>query len=222
MRTFVISDIHGNNALFRKALKKVKLKKCDKVILLGDVIDRGKESKEVLDTILLLKDSGFDIRCIRGNHEDMMLKSFDDESMFYQWIQNGGDETLLSFMTDSLNKVPPKYIELIRSFPYYDFHNHFIFVHAGLNTFISDPFSDLETMLWTRKAKDLISEDWDKEKIIIHGHNPVDRNNILNALNNKQSVIGIDNGVYFKKEGFGALTILQLENLNIEFIYESN
>jgi len=218
MRTFVIADIHGNNTLFRKALKAVNLKKSDKVILLGDVIDRGPESKEVLDTIILLKESGFEIICIKGNHEDMLLNSFNDDSKFYQWIQNGGTETLLSFLTDSVDKIPTKYVDLISSFSNYHLHDNFILVHAGLNTRLDDPFIDLETMLWTRNAKELLKSDWDRSKYIIHGHNPVHKNTIIDDIDNKSNVIGIDNGVYLKKNGFGSLSILQLETLHLEFI----
>lgn len=191
------------------------------MILLGDVIDRGSESKEVLDTIILLKESGFEIICIKGNHEDMLLNSFNDDSKFYQWIQNGGTETLLSFLTDSIDKIPTKYIDLISSFSNYYLHDNFILVHAGLNTRLDDPFSDLETMLWTRNAKELLKSGWDRSKYIIHGHNPVHKNTIIDDIDNKSNVIGIDNGVYLKKTGFGSLSILQLETLHLEFINES-
>lgn len=222
MRTFVISDIHGNDRLFRKALKTVGLRKTDKVILIGDVIDRGAQSKEVLDTILLLQENNFEIICIMGNHEDMFLKSFEDDATLYQWLKNGGEDTLFSFLTDSIEKIPKKYIDLIRSFPYYHIHNEFILVHAGLNTKTSHPFEDLETILWARNAKELLSSDWDKNRFIIHGHTPVSRDIILSDLKNRENVIGIDNGIYFKKQNFGSLSILNLETLEIHFINESN
>lgn len=222
MSTFVISDIHGNDKLLRKALKSVKLKKTDKVILLGDVIDRGPQSKEVLDTILLLLNNGFEIISIKGNHEDMFLKAFEDDSSLYHWLKNGGEETLLSFLTSSIDKIPKMYIDLIKSFPNYYLHENFILVHAGLNTKIDKPFEDLETIFWTRNAKDLLSDVWDKEKFIIHGHTPVNKETIMADVDNKENVIGIDNGVYFKQQGFGSLSILNLETLELRFIDENN
>ena len=101
MRTFVISDIHGNNELFRKSLKLVAFKKSDKLILLGDLIDRGIDSKGVLDTTLLLLETGLDVECLMGNHEKMLLDAFLNTNNLNQWLLNGGDKTLSSFLTSS-------------------------------------------------------------------------------------------------------------------------
>ncbi|WP_435522956.1 metallophosphoesterase [Chryseobacterium indoltheticum] len=116
MRLIVVADIHGNNDKFRKALKSFSLRRTDKLILLGDLIDRGKKSKDVLDTIILLKNSGFDnIIIIRGNHEQMLLDSIDDENKEYIWLKNGGDKTLQSFRVNFANQIPQLYIDLIKS-----------------------------------------------------------------------------------------------------------
>ncbi|WCC43993.1 metallophosphoesterase [Tenacibaculum finnmarkense] len=130
MRTFVISDIHGKNALFRKALKSVKLKKTDTLIILGDLIDRGENSKGVLDTIFLLKDNGFNVELVLGNHEKMFLDSFENEEEHTKWMINGGDKTLMSFLTSKIEKIPKKYIELINSSKNYLLKDNFILVHV--------------------------------------------------------------------------------------------
>jgi len=219
MRTFIISDIHGKNILFRKALKSVKLKKSDLLILLGDLIDRGENSKGVLDTIFLLKEHGFNIKLVFGNHEKMFLDSFKNENEHTKWMINGGDKTLSSFLTSDIEKIPKKYIELIQSFKYYLEIDNYIFVHAGLNMKIEDPFKDIETILWERNPIELMNEDWLGNRKLIHGHTPQNKTTIKNQINNK--IIGIDNGIYFKKnEGYGSLTVLELNSMKIRFIDE--
>ena len=104
MRTFVISDIHGNNELFRNSLKQVGFNQEDRLILLGDLIDRGVDSKGVLDTVMLLMDTGFNLDCLIGNHEKMFLDASLSTTNLNHWLRNGGDKTLASFLTISIEK----------------------------------------------------------------------------------------------------------------------
>lgn len=218
MRVFVVSDIHGNDEIFRRSLKKVGLKKSDKLFILGDIIDRGKDSKAVLDTIFLLLDSGFDIECIKGNHEQMFLDSFTNDSMFNQWMINGGDKTLMSFLTNSIHKIPSKYVNFIKNFKNHIEYNNFILVHAALNMNIENPFSDIHTILWERKPENFLNENWLKERKLIHGHTPKSKEYIINSIKNNYPIICIDNGTFLQKDDYGSLAIINLTNLNIEFI----
>src|SRR5674476_416869 len=78
-RLFAVGDIHGCYASFEKLIEtKIKPRKTDKIILLGDLIDRGPQSKEVVDLIIDLQRKGFDIIPLLGNHEDMMLNALDN------------------------------------------------------------------------------------------------------------------------------------------------
>ncbi|MBF4487743.1 metallophosphoesterase [Flavobacterium sp. CSZ] len=216
MRTFAISDIHGNNDTFRKALKFIKLKKTDKLILLGDCIDRGYDSKGVLDTIILLKEHGFNIVCLKGNHEQMFLDSFEENTKLNNWMLNGGKETLLSFLTASIEKIPSQYVNLIKSFKYYYEFKNFIFVHAAINMLIEKPFDDTRSMLWSREQDNLINLNWLKGRVVVHGHNPTPRKDIIKSLLGQ--IICIDNGSFIKKRNYGSICVLELENLNINFI----
>ncbi len=218
MRVFAVTDIHGNDELFRKALKKVKLKKSDKLFILGDIIDRGKDSKGVLDTIFLLIENGFDIKIIKGNHEQMFLDSFKDSNTFNQWMLNGGDKTLLSFLTNSIEKVPQKYIDFIDSFENYIIFENFILVHAALNMNIENPFSDLYTMQWERNPENFLNKDWLKDRIIIHGHTPKPIGEIKDLIQKKSSLVCIDNGTYLNREGYGKLVIVELTNFKIDLV----
>lgn len=218
MRTFVITDIHGNNEAFRKALKYVKLKRADTLILLGDYIDKGYDSKGVLDTILLLQESGFNLVCLKGNHEQMLLDSFEDKTKYNNWILNGGKETLSSFLTSSIEKIPHKYIKLLNSFKYYHLIDNFIFVHAALNMNIENPFADVKTILWERNPEKHINLEWLKDRFIIHGHNPTNRDLIKRNIENNEKLICLDNGAFINKDGFGSVCILELETFVVNFI----
>lgn len=220
MRTFVLTDIHGNNTLFRKALKEVRLKKSDKLILLGDIIDRGEDSKAVLDTILLLKEHGFSIDILMGNHEELFLNALEDSNSFNHWMLNGGDKTLASFLTSQPEKIPKKYITLIKSFRYYLELGNFIFVHAAINMCINDPFEDKKTMLWEREPQKLFNAQWLGQRQVIHGHQPQSNEGIMESIHEKKAIIGIDNGVYLKRPNYGGICILELEDLNPIFVYE--
>lgn len=220
MRTFIISDVHGNNSLFRKSLKTVGLKKADKLIILGDLIDRGKDSKGVLDTILLMLENGFEIEILLGNHEEMFLDSFKNPNNLNKWMLNGGDKTLQSFLTSKIEKIPPKYVELIQSFKTHLEIENYILVHAAVNMKISDPFEDIKTILWEREPIKYLDLDWLGDRKVIHGHHPKSKVEIIESIKNKNPIIGIDNGVYLKNENYGSLCILELETLKFQFIYE--
>lgn len=219
MRIIVVADIHGNDDKFRQALKSVSLKKTDKLILLGDLIDRGKNSKKVLDTLLLLKNNGFEnITYIRGNHEQMLLDAIDNEEKEYIWIKNGGDETLKSFRINFAKEIPLVYKKLLESSTFfYELENYF-FVHAGLNFELENPLKDTNSMMWIRDISfEMYKKSSFSSKIIIHGHTPIQQNQIREnfEINN---IINLDNGVYIKKEHFGKLTIADLTNKKIIFI----
>jgi len=93
-RLFAIGDIHGCFDLLKELVEnKIQLQKDDKLILLGDYIDRGDKSKEVVDFIIELSENGYDIIPLMGNHEAMLLDAFENEKDISKWIQNGGNET---------------------------------------------------------------------------------------------------------------------------------
>jgi serine/threonine protein phosphatase 1 len=219
MRVIVVADIHGNDDKFRKALKSVSLKKTDKLVLLGDLIDRGKKSKDVLDTIMLLKSNGFNnIIIIRGNHEQMLLDAIENSDKEYIWIKNGGDKTLQSFRVNFSSQIPRAYIELLNSSIYFYEFLDYIFVHAGLNFEIENPFEDKNAILWTREIS---ISSFKKSKLsnkkIVHGHTPVGRKEINENFLNYE-ILNLDNGVYLDKEDFGTLTIADLTNNKLNFI----
>ena len=120
MTRYVIGDIHGGAKTFLALLESLRIKHDDRLYLLGDYVDRGNDSKGVLDTILSLMDSGYDVHPIRGNHEDMLLRSYTgqhDEFSEY-WPRLWGTETLKSFAVESVNQLQTRYITLLDALPH--------------------------------------------------------------------------------------------------------
>ncbi len=94
-RLFAIGDIHGCfKPFYELVVNVIDLKKEDRLILLGDYIDRGFQSKEVIDFIIDLKASGFDVTPLMGNHEAMLLEAYADNGLLYHWYMNSGETTL--------------------------------------------------------------------------------------------------------------------------------
>jgi len=182
------------------------------VFLLGDTIDRGPRSKEVLDTIIEFRDKGYDIQSIRGNHEEMLLNSCIDRNYFRMWMLNGGHETLMSFGVEDACEIPLPYRRLMADFPFYLEYGNFILVHANLNFLLPDPFEDREAMLWSR-CREVDSRLIDRKRLI-NGHTPVDMEEVKRSLTSDK--IMLDNGcIYLGKPGLGNLLALELETMEL-------
>ncbi len=222
-RLFAIGDIHGCSKTFRKLLiGKIKIHKTDEVYCIGDYIDRGPDSKGVIDLILHLRQKGYTIHTLRGNHEQMMMDSFKSKPYYYNWITNGGGATLKSFSISSLKELAPGYIDFLNQTAYFYETPHYIFVHAGLNFNYPDPFQDKEAMLWIR------GEEVDRKKlngkIIIHGHTPKPYDFIMNQLQQPEiASINIDGGcVYTYRPDMGNLFAINLTDKKLIAVRNSD
>ena len=209
-RLFAIGDIHGCFKSFREFVeRKIKIKKSDKLILLGDYIDRGNQSREVVDYIINLQKKEYDIISLIGNHESMMLDALDNDELLSEWIQNGGSTTLESFGIKSLKQLDQLYIDFLKGLQFYYLFNNFLFVHAGFNDEISNPFEDKYRMIWSRREK--YKNPILKNKIIIHGHSPISELSCKQNIQANNQVINIDTGcVYPDKVGYGRLSAIEL------------
>lgn len=216
-RILAIGDIHGCSKTFRKLLfTNLNINKSDTIYCVGDYIDRGSDSKGVIDLILELRTEEYQIHTLRGNHEQMLLDSITDKYEKSNWLKNGGDKTMHSFGIQSLRNLPEKYLSFFNETKLYIKTKEFIFVHAGLNFYRKDIFEDKDAMLWIR--------DFDpeqpalKDQLLIHGHTPLPLNYILNQRSN---CINIDGGcVYHQNEEMGNLIAFDLKERR--FIIEKN
>ncbi|HAF28715.1 MAG TPA: hypothetical protein DCG75_06665 [Bacteroidales bacterium] len=217
---YCIGDIHGCYKTFKELILQLFLEsKHPDIYIVGDIIDRGPNSKAVIDLIFDLRQQGFTIECVCGNHEDMLKEAYQKNLKLNdtKWQLNGAKSTISSFNPQAdLNLkvkelIPNHYYKYLSSLPYFIELDDYIIVHAGLNFKANNPFSDLESMLWTRE------ENYDynvsKGRKIIHGHTPVPFDQIRsNLTSNQVNVINIDSGcVYTQHPGLGSLTAINLD-----------
>ena len=207
-RIFAIGDIHGCARTFETLLiNQLQIQKSDSIYCIGDYIDRGKKSKEVIDFILGLKDEGYQIYTIRGNHEQMLLDSFNNEEASDLWLKNGGKTTMKSFGIQSIVDLTEKYLSFFTDTEFYILKDDYIFVHAGLNFENENIFEDREAMLWIRSFD--TQQPALGNNILIHGHTPESLNVILNQNSN---CVNIDGGcVYNKHKHLGNLVALDVK-----------
>jgi len=230
---WVIPDIHGCAKTLRALIEDlIKPSKHDWLYFLGDYIDRGPSSKEVLDYLMYLQREDYNMRLLLGNHEEYLVKSFEDEQNLKsvlgfkqknkrkkEWLFHGGKQTMESFQLTDLIQFPAEYIDWMRKLEYFVELDDFVLVHAGLNFRVDDPFKDKDSMLWIRDF-DIIPEKINNRRVI-HGHVPVSLEFIDLSIHNKgYKFIDLDNGCYMtKREGFGNLVALELKSMEYKVQY---
>jgi serine/threonine protein phosphatase 1 len=202
---FAIGDIHGCANELRQLLNQLPQDPDTTFVFLGDYVDRGPDSSEVIDTILELSQ-----RCkvvpLMGNHEEMFLGFLRDPESHAaaMFILNGGSATLASYSKGGHEyHVPDEHIAFLRSLQVMHVTDQNIFVHAGLPQI---PLQDIDpedslhyaTMLWTRGRFLKTKYDWGK--VVVHGHTPVRR------VTQWPNRINIDTGCVYD----GRLTALAL------------
>lgn len=197
MKKYAITDIHGCNVTLHALLEKLDLQPDDELYFLGDYIDRGPNSKGVIDTILDLKKQGYKVECLMGNHEDAMLQSRLDYSMRQNWLSWGGKETLQSFGV-WIDNIPDKYWNFLKNLKPYLEVDDYILVHAGLNFRAGWPLDNEYSMMWIRNWYSDIDYKWLGDRKIIHGHTPTRKQDIkaMAAAVNSSHFLDIDAGCY--------------------------
>ncbi len=214
-RRFAVGDIHGCYKTFKKLVeKKIELTKEDQLFLLGDYIDKGPGSKNVVDYIIDLLISGYRVYPLRGNHEDTKLQTEKNDPDILSWEFRKAKDMLKN------GKIKKKYKSFFKSLPYYYELDNFFLVHASFNYKNDKPFEDKVAMLWQRRFK--TKKKYIGNKTIIHGHQPVDIDIIKFRVKTKKRVIGLDSGVnYIKKhkiydfEKMGRLCALDLDSYRL-------
>ena len=226
-KTWIIPDIHGCIATLELMVEQqIKPEKTDRMIFLGDYIDRGPDSKGVVDFIMKLQEDGYNISALKGNHEDFCVKAWEADknresfigikTKSYpqkEWELNGGIQTLESFGAIWPSEIPEKYIRWMESLEYFVETEKFIAVHAGLNFNLDDPFSDTRSMLWIREFR--VKPEKINNKILVHGHNPVNLELIdMTIRKENPDFIDLDNGIYVNNvPGYGNLVVLEINSM---------
>jgi serine/threonine protein phosphatase 1 len=195
---YAIGDIHGRYDLLDVALQWIASdtnlhKEPFKIITLGDYVDRGPNSAQVIERLRLYGD---EMISLMGNHEDMMIKAMNDPhgNSFYHWTTNGGQETISSYNQSpngwfNNDEIKSDYEWMVRR-PIFHETERFIFVHAGLYPEVELRRNTPEIMLWVRE--EFLHSNYDWGKYIVHGHTP--QNGKIDIRKNR---INLDSGAFY-------------------------
>lgn len=192
-RIFAIGDIHGCFDELRDLVEKLPLDENSVLVFLGDYIDRGPNTRGVIDYILQLK-SRVEVVTLKGNHEAMLLDFLEhpESAGAALFILNGGSSTLASYSkSEGHFEIPREHVKFFADcLPYYQ-TEEFFFVHAGLR---NRPLAKIhleneDTLFWIRDS--FLNSTYDWGKVVVHGHTPVSEVTI------KTNRINLDTGCVF-------------------------
>lgn len=207
-RRLVITDIHGCAKTFDKLLNKVGLNDDDQLFLLGDFINRGPRSRQVIDHVLSLNEDGYNVFPLIGNHEETLLHLLFESPEELQMLLKTRNSINL------LNKhglVKRRFVRFFRTLPYYYKLDDFYLVHAGFNMNIEKPLSDVHAMCWIRNFQ---VKNKMKGRAVLFGHTPTKYSKIQKQVAENANSICLDNGcshTYLGKE-YSSLVCLDLDS----------
>jgi len=219
---YAIGDVHGRAELLERLESKIRADAESRpesrrvIVYLGDYIDRGLDSRGVIDQLIAQGDDGFERVFLRGNHEDAMLRFLESTDIGRSWKGFGGDATLYSYGVDVFGappdgvdkmehiqaqlreNVPDEHLAFLKSLVLSHVEGDYFFVHAGVRPGLPLDHQSPNDMMWIRD--EFLNSRQDFGKIVVHGHSirpqPVVQSNR----------IGIDTGAFAS----GVLTALVL------------
>ncbi len=181
MRTFVIGDIHGQAEKLRTILSTLRerAEPGDPLVFVGDYIDRGPDSRGVLDQVIEQLRGGWSgpVTPLRGNHEALLLEQFHPRPKYdlELWLQNGGLETLASYGLTRLTRrwkqvLPREHLDFLSETVAWHEDENGIYVHGGIVPGCHPCELDDDRLLWMREP--FISSPYRWDKVVVFGHTP--------------------------------------------------
>jgi serine/threonine protein phosphatase 1 len=168
--TYVIPDIHGRYDLLCDGLAEIAARSngaAGVVVAIGDYVDKGPDSKAVVDRLLSSVGEGLSLVALKGNHDALMVEALRDPSKMAAWIAKGGDAALVSYGGDPAT-VPQTHIDWLDGLRLMHIDAHRLYVHAGVDPEIPLDRQDEATLLWKRYPKGY--PDGFGELHVVHGH----------------------------------------------------
>lgn len=218
-RVYAIGDIHGRLDLFEQLLTIIEADDAERgqadtqLVLLGDLIDRGPDSCGVIERAITLLQRG-NVRVLAGNHEEMMLKSLDDDETLRHFLRHGGKETLFSYgltfeeyaqatlttLRARMNQlVPAEHIAFMQAMENQIVCGDYLFVHAGIRPGVPLDQQAVADLRWIRQ--EFLDHTAPHGHVVVHGHTIADAPVVC------PNRIGIDTGAFAS----GRLTAIGLE-----------
>ncbi len=168
--TYVIGDIHGLDDLLGAALGEINARArgaAAVIIALGDYVDKGPQSRQVIERLLPGIGGGWKFVALKGNHDAMMVEALRDPSKLAAWLEKGGDAALASYGGDPA-AVPQAHIAWLDRLPLTHVDAHRLYVHAGVEPGVPLDRQSETTLLWKRYPKG--NPDGFGERHVVHGH----------------------------------------------------
>jgi serine/threonine protein phosphatase 1 len=231
-RVYAIGDIHGRDDLFAELIDLIRADNSARgpalvtLILLGDLVDRGPNSAQVVERAIRLRDEFSDTRLLIGNHEECFLAALTgDVRRLRYFMRIGGDATVASYWTGETSLDAATFEEVAEQLPamvpqaHVDFLGagedvieigDYIFVHAGIRPGIPIEKQSLGDLRWIRE--EFLDDERDHGAIVVHGHT------IYDDINEWPNRIGIDTGAYKS----GVLTAIVLEGQERKYLKTSD
>ncbi len=227
---YAIGDVHGCLDALKALEARIVADAADTpgdkwIVMLGDYVDRGPKSAEVLDHLIARPPAGFSRICLRGNHDEAMLAALEDPRAVDTWIGWGIEATLASYglsasQTAELDApgraaakqqllqayVPDEHIAFLRNLPVMLTVPGYIFVHAGLRPGIEPAMQRDRDLMWIRG--EFLDADHDFGAVVIHGHTPTDAPFVSTHR------IGIDTACFAS----GLLTAVRVDRNGVEVL----
>lgn len=229
-RVYAIGDVHGRADLLKNLLADIQrdalsgdYKGRPVLIFLGDYIDRGFQSREVIDILLGDLMSPFDTYFLKGNHEAAMLQFLSEPGMGPRWIEHGGAETLVSYgvrpprsrtatdewaiASQELKRLLPReHLQFLMSLQLSLRIGDYMFVHAGVRPGVELDQQSEYDMLWIRD--EFLNDTRALGAVVVHGHTPASQ------PHRDSRRVGVDTGAYIS----GQLTAARFEHEAVEFL----
>ncbi|MDP6788166.1 MAG: metallophosphoesterase family protein [Rhodospirillales bacterium] len=228
-RVYAVGDIHGRADLLHQIQGLIKDDAASAtgrkvVVYLGDYVDRGPQSCQVVEHLIAHPLIGFETVHLKGNHEEFLIRFVEDGAMGAAWMMNGGPATLASYGVSALNlffgerglkrvqkrlarTIPSQHLDFYQGLSPSHVEGDYLFVHAGLRPGVTLDDQKEGDMIWIRE--EFLNDDKGFEKMVVHGHSIEPEPDI------HPHRIGIDTGAYRS----GRLTCLVLEGATRRFLH---
>ena len=227
---YAVGDIHGRLDLLQNLLDLIDLDAQSSrhagrrtLVFLGDYVDRGPDSRGVVERLIGDLPEGFDAHFLKGNHEAILLDFLQDAWRLQHWLMNGGEETMVSYGVDTEQlarlgapeetwrqafaaALPEAHVRFFRSLQLSVAYGDYLFVHAGVRPGVPLAAQSEADLIWIRGP--FLNHAEPFGKIVVHGHTPGQE------PVTRPNRIGIDTGAVFT----GRLTALRLQGDSREFV----